>query len=95
MGRSGCATGHPVVSAWRIAQDNQRASRKAKTASDGWYRQGLTPRGAVLAIASSFMAGSGVFVDVGGLGAPLAGVRRLPGHGGPPPLTGEDVWEHW
>lgn len=39
---------------WWAARHNQSASRNAKSWSLGRYRPGLAPRGAILAIASSF-----------------------------------------
>ena len=44
---------------WRwCVQHNQRASRNARSVSDGRYRPGLVPSGAVRAIACSLSAGS-------------------------------------
>ena len=42
----------------RGAAHNYRPSRNARSASDGRYRPGLVPSGAVRAIAFSFSAGS-------------------------------------
>jgi hypothetical protein len=42
----------------RDARHNQRSCRNARRASGGWYRPGLTPRGASRAAACSLSAGS-------------------------------------